>query len=193
MEIIRRIGGRAKDLKVTFSSRNNRPVNVEGSAGLRMRFGVEPSALVADIRECERVCAEEEPDQALEFVEYVHPVSDAGTKDELDAELERLLAGSPDVAEQLIPVVPTSVLEHFGQAQSFTIRIGRARTPAVPMLDLADFLRRTRPQRDGERVTVLRGGHVNLNADDQGARSWPMREPTSGSRPACPSDRSGSS
>jgi uncharacterized protein (TIGR04141 family) len=38
----------------------------------------------------------------------------------------------------------------------------------VPSLELEDFLRRTRPQRDGERVTVLRGGHVNLNADDQG-------------------------
>jgi uncharacterized protein (TIGR04141 family) len=167
VEIIRRIGGRAKDLKVTFS-RGNRPVNVEGSAGLRMRFGVEPSGLVADIRECERVCVEEEPDQALSFVEYVQPVADTGTKDDLDAELERLLAGSPDAAEHLTPVVPTSVLEHFGQAHSFTIRIGGARPPAVPILDLADFLRRTRPQRDGERVTVLRGGHVTLNADDQG-------------------------
>ena len=77
-----------------FSSRNNCPVNVEGSAGLRIRFGVEPSALLADIRECERVCAEEEPDQALSFVEYVQPVSDADTKDLLDAELERLLAGT---------------------------------------------------------------------------------------------------
>ena len=129
VEIIRRIGGRAKDLKVTFSSRSDRPVNVEGSAGLRMRFGVEPSALVADIRECERVCAEEEPDQALSFVEYVQPVSDADTKDELEAEFERLLAGSPDAAEHLIPVVPTSVLEYFGQAHSFTIRIGGARPP----------------------------------------------------------------
>ena len=168
VEIIRRIGGRAKDLKVTFSSRNNRPVNVEGSAGLRMRFGVEPSALVADIRECERVCAEEEPDQALSFVEYVQPVSDADTKNDLDTELERLLAGSPDAAEQLIPVVPTSVLEHFGQAHSFTIRIGHARTAAVPSLELEYFLRRTRPQRDSERVTVLRSGHVYLNADDHG-------------------------
>ena len=168
VEIIRRIGGRAKDLKVTFSSRDNRPVNVEGSVGLRMRFGVEPSALVTDIRECERVCAEEEPDQALSFVEYVQPVSDADTKNELDTELGRLLAGSPDAAEHLIPVVPTSVLEHFGQAHSFTIRIGEARPFAVPTLELKHFLRRTRPQRPGERVTALRGGHVNLNADDDG-------------------------
>jgi uncharacterized protein (TIGR04141 family) len=169
VEIIRRIGGRAKDLKVTFSPRNNRPVNVEGSAGLRMRFGVEPSALLADIRECDRVCTEEEPDQALSFVEYVQPVSDADTKGELDAELERLLAGSPDAAEHLLPVVPTSVLEYFGQAHSFTIRIGHARTAAVPTLELEHFLRRTRPQRPGERVTVLRGGYVNLNGDDDGS------------------------
>ena len=168
VEIIRRIGGHAKDLKVTFSSRSDRPVNVEGSAGLRMRFGVEPSALVADIRECERVCAEEEPDQALSFVEYVQPVSDADTKEELDAEFERLLAGSPDAAEHLIPVVPTSVLEYSGQAHSFTIRIGGARPRAVPTLELEDFLRRTRPQREGERVMALRGGYVNLNADDHG-------------------------
>jgi uncharacterized protein (TIGR04141 family) len=168
VEIIRRIGGRAKDLKVTFSSRDNRPVNVEGSVGLRMRFGVEPSALLSDIRECERVCVEEEADQALSFVEYVQPVADVGLNAELDAELERLLAGSPDAAEHLLPVVPTSVLEYFAQAHSFTVKIGGARPRVVPSLDLADFLHRTRPQRKGERVMVLRGGHVSLNADDDG-------------------------
>jgi uncharacterized protein (TIGR04141 family) len=78
------------------------------------------------------------------------------------------LAGSPDAAEHLLPVVPTSVLEYFGQAHSFTIRIGHARTPTVPTLELEHFLRRTRPQRPGERVTVLRGGYVNLNGDDDG-------------------------
>ena len=147
MEIIRRIGGRAKDLKVTFSSRTTAGSTWRAPAGLPMRFGVEPSALLADIRECERVCTEEEPDQALEFVEYVHPVSDADMKNELDTELERLLTGSPDAAEHLVPVDPTPVLQHFGQAHSFTIRIGGARPPAVPTLELADFLRRTRPQR----------------------------------------------
>ena len=93
VEIIRRIGGRAKNLKVTFSS-DDREVNVEGSVGLRMRFGVKPDALVADIRECARVCREEEPDPALEFIEYVQPVTDADTKAVLDDELEKLLAAT---------------------------------------------------------------------------------------------------
>lgn len=169
VEIIRRIGGRAKDFKVTFSARDSRDVNVEGSVGLRMRFGVEPDALVADIRECARVCQEEQPDPALEFIDYIQPVANAATKDELDGELEKLLAGNvADTGEHLIPVVPTSALQHFGQAHTFTIKIGHAPAVLVPSLELEDFIRRTRVQRDGERVKALRGGHVCLNDDEAG-------------------------
>jgi uncharacterized protein (TIGR04141 family) len=168
VEIIRRIGGRAKSLKVTFSS-DDREVNVEGSVGLRMRFGVEPEALVADIRECARVCREEEPDPALEFIEYVQPVTEADTKAVLDDELEKLLAATAaDACERLIPVVPTSVLEHFGQAHTFTIKIGHGRADLSPSLGLKDIIRRTRVQRDGERVKALRCGKVSLNSDEAG-------------------------
>jgi uncharacterized protein (TIGR04141 family) len=166
VEIIRRIGGKAKDLKVTFSSRDDRAVNVEGSVGLKMPFGIEPEALVADTRECERVCREEEPDERLAFIEWVQPVAASATLAELNGELEKLLAGTAEAAEYLVPVVPTSVLEHYGEAHSFTIRIGHARTEPVPTLELKDFLRRTRKQRPGERVKALRGGHVYLNAAD---------------------------
>jgi uncharacterized protein (TIGR04141 family) len=169
VEIIRRIGGRAKDLKVTFSSVDKRPVNVEGSVGLRMRFGVRPDALVADIRECARVCRDEQPDPALEFIEYVLPVADADTKTLLDLELESLLASTiSDVGERLLPVVPTSVLERYREARSFTIRIGHAQGCVVPSLDLKGILRRTRAQQEGQRVKTLRGGRVCLNADNAG-------------------------
>jgi uncharacterized protein (TIGR04141 family) len=169
VEIIRRIGGRAKDFKVTFSSASDRAVTVEGAVGLRMRFGVEPAALVADIRECSRVCQEEDPVPALEFIEYVQPVTDTDTKAILDDELEKLLvAPRADACERLIPVVPTSALEHFGETHTFTIRIGHARTVPVPSLELEDILRRTRVQRDGERVKALRCGQVFLNGDEAG-------------------------
>jgi len=72
------------------------------------------------------------------------------------------------VGERLIPVVPMSVLQHFGQAHSFTIRIGHARTDPVPSLELEDIIRRTRVQRDGERVKALRHGQVALNGDEAG-------------------------
>src|SRR5262249_54555985 len=120
VEIIRRIGERARDLQITFSSADDRAVNVEGSVGLRMRFGVQPMDLVADIRECERVCREERPDPALEFIEYVLPVADTDTKALLDLELESLLAGAiSDIGECLLPVVPTSALERYREARSF--------------------------------------------------------------------------
>ena len=47
VEIIRRIGGRAKDLKTTFGARDDRQVNVEGSTGLRTRYAVDPDKLIA--------------------------------------------------------------------------------------------------------------------------------------------------
>ncbi|SRR6266849_1318417 len=169
VEIIRQIGGRAKDLKVTFSSVDDRAVNVEGAVGLRMRFGIQPDALVADIRECARVCREEEPDPAFEFIEYIQPVTDADTNAVLDDELEKLLATTgTDACERLSPVVPTSVLPHFGQAHSFTIKIGHGRTDLVASLELEDIIRRTRVQREGERVNTLRCGQMSLNGDGAG-------------------------
>src|SRR6266496_1095881 len=134
-----------------------------------MRFGIKPDALVADIRECARVCQEEEPDPALEFIEYVQPVSDADTKAVLDDELEKLLeATRADACERLIPVVPTSVLQHFGQAYTFTIKIGHGKADLSPLVEIEDIIRRTRVQRDGERVKTLRCGHVSLNDDEAG-------------------------
>ena len=169
VEIIRRIGGKAKDLKLTFSSSDDRAVNVEGSVGLKMPFGVEAQALVADIRECARVCREEEPDPALAFIDWIQPVADSTTVAGLDAELEELLARDAlALAGRLVPVVPTEVLEYYGQAHSFTIRIGHARPVTVAALELECFLRRTRLQRPGERVKALRRGRVYLNADNDG-------------------------
>ena len=96
-------------------------------------------------------------------------MTDADTKAVLDDELEKLLAATgADVCERLIPVVPTSVLQHFGQAHSFTIKIGHARTDPAPSLELVDIIRRTRVQRDGERVQTLRRGQVSLNGDEVG-------------------------
>lgn len=168
VEIIRRIGGRANDLKVTFSETSSRPVKVEGSDGLRTRFAVRPDALVADVRECARVCREEQPDPALEFIEHVQPVTDDCTTAQLDGELEKLLGGTADSAGRLVPVVPVPLLDAYGQARSFTVRIGHARAAPVPSPELECFLRRTRVQPDGERVKALRAGRVSVIADDDG-------------------------
>ena len=169
-EIIRRIGGRAKDLKTTFGARDDRQVNVEGSTGLRTRYAVDPDNLIADIREVERVCREEEPDPAFGFVEHVQPVTDPDTLADLNGEFEELLSWDADVAaEHLVPVVPGSVLRHYHEAHSLTVKIGNAslNVPHGP-LKLDDILHRTRVQRDGTRLAALRNGRVALNSDEAG-------------------------
>ncbi len=169
VEIIRRIGGRAKDLKTTFGARDNRPVNMEGSTGLRTRYAVEPHKLLADIREVERVCREEEPDPAFAFVDHVQPVTDPDTVADLNADFEELLSWDADVAaEYLVPVVPGSVLKHYHQAHSTTVKIGSTGTIRHGALGLDDILRRTRLQREGMRLAVLRRGRISFNSDEGG-------------------------
>ena len=96
-------------------------------------------------------------------------MAEADTKAVLDDELEKLLAATrADACERLIPVVPTSVLQHLGQAHTFTIKIGHGRADPSRSLELEDIIRRTRVQRDGEHVKTLRYGYVSLNDDEAG-------------------------
>jgi uncharacterized protein (TIGR04141 family) len=166
VEIVRRLGGPVTGLDVTFSGHDHRPVRAEGSVGLRMRFGVEPQDLVADIREIARVCVEENPHPALEFVEHIQPVGDQRTSRDLEAGLDAMLGGE-EVDGELVPVVPTSALADFAAARAFVVAIGSAVSSPVSFLKAEDFLRRTRLQRPGRRITALRQGRVTMYADEQ--------------------------
>jgi uncharacterized protein (TIGR04141 family) len=167
-EIIRRIGGCAKELKTTFGVRDERDVNVEGGVGLRTRYAVTPDGLIADIREIARICRDEEPDPDLDFIDNIRPVTDTTTLATLDSDLEVLLSWGPDeVAGSLVPVVPERVLDHFRSARSFALKIGSARV-VRPAFALGDVLQRTQLQQDGTRVDVLRRGHISINSDADG-------------------------
>jgi uncharacterized protein (TIGR04141 family) len=168
-EMIRRIGGRAKDLKTTFGAKDDdRPVNVEGGVGLRTRYAVTQPGLVADIREVARVCREEEPHPDLDFIQNIQPVTDTSTLARLEGDLEVLLSwGTDDASESLVPVIPDSVLDCYREARSCTIKIGSI-SVVRPALELGDILQRTQRQREGQRVSALRRGTISLNADEAG-------------------------
>lgn len=170
-EIIRRIGGKAKDLKVTFRGKAGQQIKVEGAAGLTMRFGLDAEDFVADIRECARICDEVEPDPALRFVEHVHQVTDTVLKDLLFDELDMLLGadGSDgDADRRLLPIVPTSLLDRHGSAHSITISIYSTRVVPTSEFGLSDLLRCVKNRRPGRRVSALKSGKVSLNGDDSG-------------------------
>jgi uncharacterized protein (TIGR04141 family) len=167
-EAVRRIGGLSADLEVSYATNTGMSIKVTGAAGLQMRFGVPPDALIADIREIERVCRERKPHEALAFIDYIQPVASTEKKKELDEGLDELL-GTKDADGRIVPVVPISALDHFSAAHSFTLNIGPGRPIPRERLELEYFLQRTRPRRAGTRVDALRKGHVLMNADDVGA------------------------
>lgn len=166
-EIIGRLGGRSRDLAITFSGSDKRPVRVEGAVGLTMRFAVGPADLISDIREIARVCAEESPHPALEFVDYIHPIREVATRAELEAEFGKILRGS-DTSAAVVPVVPTALVNEFRYARSFRVKIGGASPRLVSELEAGLFLRRTRLQIPGQEVSALRDGNVRMFADDEG-------------------------
>lgn len=167
IDVIRRAGGWAKDLKVTFTSVDTRPVKIEACVGLRMRFGVNPSKFIADIRECARVCREEEPHPGLEFIANIQPVADHEIRELLNMEFDDLLGPGGD-ASRILPVVPTSALESFRQARTLSYKIGPGKPPLRHELALDYVLARTRSMRAGTRRDALRNGKVILYADDEG-------------------------
>jgi uncharacterized protein (TIGR04141 family) len=167
--IVGHIGGELKDTDLTFDTRGARPAHIDGAAGLKVRLGVQPADLVADIRATAAICRNQAPNPSLEPIENIVPVGPGRTADQLQTDLEELLSWPDDeAAEFLHPVVPTARLDEYLSAQSLAIKIGAAHLRPTDHLDLGDFLRRTRVQRPGTRVQALREGRVHLFADPDG-------------------------
>ena len=124
--IIRRLGGKATGLKTAFGARDNREVSVEGSAGLRTRYAIDPDKLIADIREVERVCREENPDP-LEFVDHVQPVTDPDTVSDLDGQLMKNPTGlgrRRGRGATSCRSCRVQRLKHYQAARSHTVKVG---------------------------------------------------------------------
>jgi uncharacterized protein (TIGR04141 family) len=166
-EIVRRVGGLADDLDVTYAAKTGTSIKVTGGTGLQMRLAVAPGALAADIREVERVCREREPHESFAFIDYIQPIASTAKKAELDAQFDGLL-GTCDGGGRVVPVVPVPALDNLSAAHSFTLQIGPGTPPPRDQLELRYFLQRTRPMRAGTRMAALRRGYVRMNADDDG-------------------------
>ncbi|MFN8076742.1 MAG: DUF6119 family protein [Kineosporiaceae bacterium] len=168
-ELIRRLAGKSADLPTTFSDSGG-SVTVHGSAGLRMRFGIEARDLIADIRAVAAVLATPVRPE-LAFVEHVVPVCSPDLVSELDAELETLLAWPAPVADALSLAVPESCLTDWGRKESVGLKVGSVASPTLPELSLDQIVRRAGLQPAGRRVAALRDGRVELFEDRRGQHS----------------------
>ncbi|MFK0119518.1 TIGR04141 family sporadically distributed protein [Streptomyces sp. NPDC090994] len=166
--IVRSLGGYLDDLPLTRSRyRRGKAVSAQGGRGLRIALGVEPEALLSDLRTIARICREDIPHQELEFVDHIVPVSDTETLDDLDRALDDRL-GRP--ADGLISVsVPSEHHEVHAKATSYLTQINSRGALRSDDFDLGYVLARARLASPGRRLRVLREGTVTL-ARDRGAR-----------------------
>jgi uncharacterized protein (TIGR04141 family) len=156
-ELVRELGGqlRASDLGLP----GNRPIRIEGSAGLRLPILTEPEAFLACIRSLAKICAAE-PRPDLAFIEAIQPVADKTTIAQLDGLLDEALLDSSETSINLaVPIDLSPLLPATG---TYTIHIGSTAIQGRDHLDLADIRYRVGVQHDTTPTAALRAGRVAL-------------------------------
>ncbi|MFE2964361.1 TIGR04141 family sporadically distributed protein [Streptomyces sp. NPDC059340] len=131
-----------------------------GEVGSASPLGIEEEDLVADIREIARVCRDESPQSALEFVEHIVPLKDDPTVARLEHTLDEAL-GEPAYG-RVAGTVPMDHWEDYTAAHTFHIKINSSEAGRFEQFDLEYLLRRARIQRAGRRLEALRQGTVTL-------------------------------
>jgi uncharacterized protein (TIGR04141 family) len=168
--IVRSLGGYLDALPLTRSRYSlGKAVSAQGGCGLRIALGVEPEALLSDLRAIGRICREDTPHQQLEFVDHIAPVSDPPTRDALDSALDDRLGRPADGGVSVC--VPSEHHKAYAEATTYTTRInsdnGALRSDDF---DLGYVLTRARLAQPGRRLKALREGTVTL-ARDRRARA----------------------
>ncbi|WP_327224133.1 TIGR04141 family sporadically distributed protein [Streptomyces platensis] len=162
--IVRSLGGYLDELPLTRSRyTRGRAVSAQGGCGLRIALGIEPEALLSDLRAIARICREDIPHQELEFVDHIAPVEDTTTLDVLDQALDDLL-GHP--ADGRISVsVPSEHHAAYAEATTYVTRINSSGALRSDDFDPEYVLTRARLTQPGERLRALREGTVTLARD----------------------------
>ncbi|MFE2261041.1 TIGR04141 family sporadically distributed protein [Streptomyces griseosporeus] len=162
--IVRSLGGYLDDLPLTRSRyTRGKAVSAQGGCGLRIALGVEPDALVSDLRTIARICREDMPHQELAFVDHIVPVSDAQTIDVLERALDERL-GRPDQG-LISAAVPCEHHEAYAEATTFLTRINSSDAFHSTDFELGYVLLRARLAPPGRRLQALREGTVTLCRD----------------------------
>jgi uncharacterized protein (TIGR04141 family) len=159
--IVRSLGGYLDELPLTRSRyTRGRAVSAQGGCGLRIALGIEPEALISDLRAIARICREDIPHQDLEFVDHIAPVEDTTTLDVLNQGLDDLL-GRP--ADGRISVsVPSEHHAAYAEATTYVTRINSSGALRSDDFEPDYVLTRARLTPPGERLRALREGTVTL-------------------------------
>ncbi|MDA3649319.1 TIGR04141 family sporadically distributed protein [Saccharopolyspora indica] len=161
LRIVRKVAGEVHGVALTRTRLGNETlVRVDGGFGLQLPLGIEAKNLVADIREVARVCCQNRPHRALEFIEHVRPVRDEATLAELDQVLDDVL-GDPD-GGLVTAAMPYNRLDEIAAARDYRIKISKSEWRHSDEFDLNYVLKRLAMHRAGHRASALRDAEVAL-------------------------------
>lgn len=165
-EIVGQVAGRTNNPKLTECRRTGKPTRVEGSDALHIRLSVEPTALLADLREVDRVCQRESPLADLEFITQIRPVAAGDPR--LPALISRLdeLLGA-EAPSEIGLAVPQDLVDGIEQVGSYRIRVPKSgrRPTRHAELDLPALLAHARGVPAGQRWECLRNGRITRFTD----------------------------
>ncbi|MGW2179617.1 TIGR04141 family sporadically distributed protein [Streptomyces sp. NPDC001732] len=162
--VVRSLGGYLDDLPLTRSRyTRGKAVSAQGGCGLRIALGIEPEALLSDLRTIARICREDIPHQELEFVDHIVPVTDPTVLGALDRELDDCLGRPAD--GRISSVVPSDHHGAHAEATVYMTRINSTDASHSDDFDLGYVLMRARLAPPGRRLKVLREGTVTLARD----------------------------
>ncbi|TXS71317.1 TIGR04141 family sporadically distributed protein [Streptomyces sp. sk2.1] len=185
--VVRSLGGYLDDLPLTRSRyTRGKAVSAQGGCGLRIALGIEPEALLSDLRTISRICREDIPHQELEFVDHIVPVTDPAALDALDRQLDDRLGRPAD--GRISSVVPSDHHAAYAEATVYMTRINSTDAWCSDDFDLGYVLMRARLAPPGRRLRVLREGTVTLARDRRAtptvtsALAWLEAESSLGSR-----------
>ncbi|MFE8013076.1 TIGR04141 family sporadically distributed protein [Streptomyces antibioticus] len=165
--IVRSLGGYLDDLPLTRSRYSRgKAVSAQGGCGLRIALGVEPEALLSDLRTITRICREDIPNQELEFVDHIVPVNAPATLDALDEALDDRLGRPADGSVSV--AVPSEHHMAYAEATTYLTQINSPGALRSDNFDLGYVLTRARLAPPGRRLRVLREGTVTLAGDRRG-------------------------
>ncbi|MEU7868122.1 DUF6119 family protein [Dactylosporangium sp. NPDC049140] len=151
--------------RLTVTRFASRPVSIAGANSLQIPLNVDPTGLLADLREISRVCARDTPSPELEFVAQVQPLQTGVRTENLDQQLDDLLGESDPQALGL--AVPTAQVEYEPFAASYQVKVPYRRTYRTE-LDLETILERAQSRPVGKRLDALKTGAIALCADAYG-------------------------
>jgi uncharacterized protein (TIGR04141 family) len=175
-EIVSKISGQITGVPLAFTKDRKRAAHITGSdRSVNLHLASTASGLMEDLQNIEKVCARPDPLPELGFIAQVRPInpkSDLALR--LDVHLDAMIGG-PDLS-RIALAVPSECRDRFEFAESFKVTLAGS-SEIYDELDADQLVAAVRHKPDGERLTALRAGRVEMFADTEGAERLSRKVP----------------